>query len=129
MLTPMLSVHDVPATSTWLQTLFGLTSVHGGPDFEMLAGSSGRVVLWLHAQDADHEHGDLLAGELTTVGQGVIFYIQVVDLVAARERASDLGATIVEELHVNLLAGFSEFTVTGSHGFRFAAHSKSSYGR
>ena len=33
---PLIAVRDVPATSAWYQRALGLSSAHGGPDYEQL---------------------------------------------------------------------------------------------
>jgi len=121
-LTPMLTVTDVEATSSWLQTIFALTSVHGGAEFDMLADSEGRVVMWLHRHDADHDHPQTTGLDMSRVGAGVVFYLQTDDIEATNTRAVSLGATIVEELHLNPLAHHREFTVKSADGYLFAAH-------
>lgn len=92
-----------------------------------LADRTGRVVLWLHARDTDHDHPAMRDGPLDHAGQGVVVYIKVADLSAAPARATALEAPIIEELHENSMAGFSEFTVASADGYHFAAHSESKY--
>ena len=121
-LTPMLVVDDVPAVSAWLQRVFGWKSAHGGPEFEMLADATGKVLMWLHARDADHEHAHTSGVDLASVGGGVTFYVLVDDIESVRARAGEGDAEIVEELHENKLAGHNEFTVVGPQGYHFAAH-------
>ena len=116
----MLTVNDVPATSKWIQDLLGWGSAHGGPDFEMLTDASGKVVMWLHRVDADHDHPESTNIDMEGVGQGVIFYVHVDDIEAVRERAED--TQVIEELHFNELARHREFTVKGPEGYRFAPH-------
>ena len=52
----MLMVRDVEASSRWYQELLGLTSDHGGPDYERLL-SDGELVLQLHHEGTEHHHG------------------------------------------------------------------------
>jgi hypothetical protein len=118
----MLTVTDVEATSSWLQTIFALTSVHGGPEFDMLADGEGQVVMWLHRHDADHDHAQTSGLDMSRVGSGIVFYLQTGDIEATNARASALGATFVEELHHNPLAHHREFTIKSADGYLFAAH-------
>ena len=118
----MLVVEDVPATSTWLQRVFGWRSAHGGTEFEILADATGTVLMWLHVREAGHEHPHTSTADMATVGRGITFYVQVDDIEAVRGRAGEAGCKIVEELHHNPLAGHREFTVSGPHGYCFAAH-------
>lgn len=121
-ITPMLVVQDVPAASSWLRNVFGWTSAHGGPEFEMLADSRGKVLMWLHVREASHDHAHVSDVDMTSVGRGVTFYVQVDDIEVVAARAAVTGAQFVEELHHNPRASHREFTVTGPEGYCFAAH-------
>lgn len=53
---PMLALGDVEAGSRWFQDVLGLSSSHGGPDYEMLM-DGGEMVAQLHQWEADeHPH-------------------------------------------------------------------------
>ncbi len=118
----MLTVPNVEASSRWLQQIFSLKSVHGGPEFEMLEDADGRVVLWLHRHDADHEHPQTTGVDLSHAGAGVSFYLQLADIDRACERAKGMSAEFVEDLHLNPLASHREFTIRSPDGYLFAAH-------
>lgn len=67
-LRPMLQVSDVAVASRWYQEVLGLTSGHGGDEFEMLL-SGDEFVLQLHRLDA-HEHGFVQPSAGETRGAG-----------------------------------------------------------
>ena len=90
--TPMLFVEDVEASSRWYQQLLGLTSGHGGPEFEMLMGQAGPL-LFLHRAEAD-EHGAARRPPGAPVGAGVLFYFDVDDVRAAHRRAVEAGVQV-----------------------------------
>lgn len=71
---PMVCVRDVEASSAWYQAVLGLTSAHGGPEFEMLANAEGDVVLQLHVWEA-HEH-TLFGSPDRPVGNGVAIWME-----------------------------------------------------
>jgi predicted enzyme related to lactoylglutathione lyase len=102
---PLLAVRDVEASSRWYQKLLGLTSDHGGPEYErLLAG--GTLVLQLHRTDVEHHHGPVIAAADQPVGNGVLLWFgEVSDFDAVVERAADLQATVVREPHRNPPAG------------------------
>ena len=54
----MLMVRDVQASSRWYQQVLGLTSDHGGPEYERLL-SDGNLVLQLHHAGTEHHHGPI----------------------------------------------------------------------
>ena len=99
----LISVRDVEAASAWYQRLLGLTSDHGGPDYERLL-ADGALVLQLHHWDAEHHHGPI--GDPTGVpGNGVLVWFEVGDFDTVVERAHAMGAPIVREPHRNPPAG------------------------
>lgn len=99
---PMIVVADVEASSRWYQQILGLTSVHGGDEYEQLA-SDGEVVLQLHIPD-DHDHPLLVSGPCT--GTALWFEDERFDDTMARIIAAD--AEIAEGPMVNPLAHHRE---------------------
>ena len=49
---PLIALADVQAGSRWFQDVLGLTSGHGGPDYEMLL-DGGAIAVQLHQWEAD----------------------------------------------------------------------------
>jgi catechol 2,3-dioxygenase-like lactoylglutathione lyase family enzyme len=120
---PMLYVADVEASSRWYQTVFGVTSAHGGPEFEMLM-HDGAIALQLHKADGD-EHGTMLVPGAPS-GSGVLLYFPVADVDAvhaAHQRAVDAGATIELEPTFNPLAHHTETVLRDPDGYAIAVHS------
>ncbi len=68
---PLITVADVAASSLWYQNVPGLTSGHGGPEYEQLLKSTGEMVLQLHQWDA-HDHALLGDEKLPVRGNGSI---------------------------------------------------------
>ena len=54
---PMVVLADVEAGSHWFQEVLGLSSAHGGPEYEMLT-DGGELVAQLHAWEV-HAHPNL----------------------------------------------------------------------
>src|SRR4051794_39348599 len=97
-LRPMLQVRDVPGSSEWYQRVIGLTSMHGGDEFEMLFAGE-EFVLQLHRLDA-HEHGPLTAPVEGAAGAGVSLWFECDDKAAFDaqvEAARGAGVTLAEE--------------------------------
>ncbi len=91
----MLMVRDVEASSRWYQQLLGLTSDHGGPDYERLL-ADGELVLQLHHEATDHHHGPIGDAERDR-GNGVLVWFGAVsDFDGVVERAGRLGAEVVQ---------------------------------
>ena len=112
---PLIVVHDVQATSRWYQDVLGLTSGHGGPEYEQLMSGS-TLVLQLHAWDI-HEHPNLGDPNVKPYGNGVVLWFCEPEIVKAYERACSRGATILEPLHVNPLAHHREFWLRDPNGY------------
>ena len=53
---PLIAVSDVEASSRWYQELLGAKRGHGGADYEQRVDPAGRLVLQLHAGEAEHPH-------------------------------------------------------------------------
>lgn len=97
----MLCVHDVEAISRFYQSLLGLRSAHGGPEYERLETSDGRLIMQLHHWDVDHEHGPIADPAAKPYGNGVLLWFEIDDIDAAIARASALGAEVVKPRHRN----------------------------
>ncbi len=67
---PLVAVANVEDSSAWYQRTLGLTSGHGGPEYEQLM-FDGRMVLQLHQWDA-HEHPFLGDPGFKPYGNGVV---------------------------------------------------------
>jgi catechol 2,3-dioxygenase-like lactoylglutathione lyase family enzyme len=96
---PLICVRDVEASSRWYQRLLGCESAHGGPNYERLV-SRGRLVLQLHAWEAEHHHGRIGDPNLPP-GNGVLLWFKLEDFDAAVARAADLEAEIILPRHRN----------------------------
>jgi predicted enzyme related to lactoylglutathione lyase len=96
----MLAVRDVEAASRWYQHLLGLTSDHGGTEYERLL-SDGELVLQLHRVDVEHHHGPI-SNVTGPLGNGVLVWFgEVSDFDCVVDRAKELGATVVRDVHRN----------------------------
>ncbi|MCU1367741.1 MAG: glyoxalase [Ilumatobacteraceae bacterium] len=96
----LLTVRDVEASSRWYQYVIGLQSDHGGPDYERLL-ADGELALQLHHNEVEHDHGQI-ADPSVGLGNGVLVWFgDVSDFDGAVERASELGAPIVNAVMRN----------------------------
>ena len=99
----MLAVRNVETSSRWYQTLLGLRSDHGGPQYErLLAGDT--LVLQLHHRDTAHHHGRIVEPD-AGVGHGVLVWFEVADFDEAVQRTTELAAPVVRAPHRNPPAG------------------------
>ncbi|MEO6124157.1 MAG: VOC family protein, partial [Ilumatobacteraceae bacterium] len=69
---PMIVLSDVEAGSLWFQNVFGLTSGHGGTEYEMLMDGD-TLVAQLHDWEAD-EHPNLGDRANPSRGNGVVLW-------------------------------------------------------
>lgn len=112
---PMLVVQDVPTSSRWYQELLGLTSAHGGDEFEMLMAGQD-LILTLHHRDID-EHPVISDPQDGTPGRGVLLYFSVDNVEAFYHRAQSMGAEVVDEPHENPKAHAVEFSLRDPDGY------------
>ena len=99
---PMLAVRDVQASSRWYAHLLGLTSDHGGPQYERLLADGGLLVLQMHHRDVEHHHGPVIRDADAPVGNGAtVWFGEVSDFDAVVTRAEELDATVVRPPHRN----------------------------
>jgi catechol 2,3-dioxygenase-like lactoylglutathione lyase family enzyme len=105
---PLIVCRDVEAASRFYQRLLGCKSAHGGREYERLVdpklhtseyGSDG-LIMQLHAWDVDHHHGNMGDAKVP-VGNGVLLWFEVDDFDAAVQRARELDAAIVLDVHRN----------------------------
>jgi len=111
----MIAVTDVAAASAWYQQVLGMTSNHGGGEYEQLL-VDGELVLQLHARDVDHHHGSLVnAGG--ALGDGVALWFQADDFDAIVARAHAAGVEVVTDEHVNPNAQQREIWLRDRDGY------------
>lgn len=111
---PMLTCSSVSRSSAWYQAALGLTSGHGGDEYEMLM-HDGSLVLQLHELDA-REHPHLVRAD-QPLGNGVAVWFESDDYRAAVERVRASDAEIVEDDHVNPLAHQREIWLHDPDGY------------
>jgi catechol-2,3-dioxygenase len=111
---PMLACASVHGSSEWYQHVLGLTSAHGGDEYEMLT-HDGVLVLQLHELDAD-EHPHLVrAGE--SLGNGVAVWFETDHYPAVLERVRRSRPAVVQDDHVNPLAQQREIWLRDPDGY------------
>lgn len=90
---PLICVRDVEASSRWYQRLMGLTSAHGGAEYERL-NDEDQLVLQLHRWDVEHHHG-AIGDPAKPVGNGILLWFEITDLNGAVARAQEMGVEVV----------------------------------
>jgi catechol 2,3-dioxygenase-like lactoylglutathione lyase family enzyme len=113
---PLIAVHDVEASSAWYQTVLGLQSGHGGPEYERLM-SEDRIVMQLHQWDA-HEHPHLGEPDRKPYGNGVLLWFQTDDFDATLARIESARAIILEGPMVNRNANHREIWLRDPNGYK-----------
>lgn len=112
---PMLTVHDVEAASSWFQNVLGLTSGHGGPEYEMLMDGD-QLVAQLHDWDVD-EHPHLGNPDDPSRGNGVVVTFFSDDLDDVVSRAAEHDATVLEGPLDNPNSHLREIWLSGPDGY------------
>jgi catechol 2,3-dioxygenase-like lactoylglutathione lyase family enzyme len=112
---PLIAVRDVPASSRWYQAVLGLTSEHGGEEYDQLF-HGGEMVMQLHLWEA-HEHPHIGNPDTKPYGNGVVLWFQDSKIDTAYKRARDAKAKVLEPLNVNPNANHREFWLEDLEGY------------
>jgi predicted enzyme related to lactoylglutathione lyase len=111
----MLVLADVEAGSRWFQEVLGVTSGHGGTEYEMLL--DGEVlVAQLHQWEAD-EHPHLGRRDEPSRGNGVVLWFATDDLDAVLARVAAAGATVLDGPLDNANSHQREVWLRGPEGY------------
>lgn len=112
---PMVVLHDVEAGSRWFQDVVGMTSGHGGKEYEMLMDGD-TVLMQLHEWDM-HEHPHLGNVEDVSRGNGVLLWFGVDDFDDGVGRVETHGVAILDGPMDNPLAHHREIWLRGPEGY------------
>jgi hypothetical protein len=111
----MIVLDDVEAGSRWFCTVLGVTSGHGGPDYEMLMDGD-ELVAQLHHWGADH-HPHLGDHDDPSRGNGTLLWFAVDDFDGVVGRAVALDAEVLDGPLFNDNAGQHEIWLRGPEGY------------
>jgi catechol 2,3-dioxygenase-like lactoylglutathione lyase family enzyme len=112
---PLIAVRDVAASSRWYQAVLGLTSAHGGDEYDRI-GRGDEFLLQLHHWDA-HQHPGLGDETNPSRGNGVLLWFAVADFDAALKRVAGAGAEVIDGPLVNPAARHREVWVRDPDGY------------
>jgi hypothetical protein len=112
---PMIVLADVEAGSRWFQDVLGLTSGHGGAEYEMLLDGD-TLVAQLHAWEAD-EHSHIGNREDPSRGNGVLLWFFTDDFSATMQRVSAHAAEVLDGPLENPNSHLHEVWLRGPEGY------------
>ncbi len=112
---PLLALADVEAGSRWFQQVLGVSSGHGGSEYEMLMDGED-MVAQLHQWDAD-EHAFLGRAADPSRGNGVLVWFVTDDFDGLVERVERSGADVLEGPLLNPNSGQREVWLRGPEGY------------
>ena len=113
----IIGVKDVPGSSKWYQSLFGLPQTPPAHDyFGQILDTDGTVLLCLHGWGA-HEHPSLVSPDVASPGNGLLLFFRVDDFDLALERARALAARFEEEPHLNQNTRTMELSLRDPDGY------------
>jgi predicted enzyme related to lactoylglutathione lyase len=108
---PLIALSDVEAGSQWFQRVLGLSSGHGGREYEMLMDGDDMVVQ-LHDWEAD-EHAHLGSFDNPSRGNGVLFWFATDDLDSVLQRVNENDAVVLDGPLLNPNSGLREVWLRG----------------
>jgi len=112
---PLIAVSNVQASRRWYQAVLGLSSGHGGAEYEQLMADN-RLVMQLHHWDV-HHHRYLGDADSKPYGNGVVLWFQTKNVEGSYERAQAQGAEVLEAMKVNPNANHREFWLRDPDGY------------
>jgi hypothetical protein len=112
---PLIAVASVEDTSAWYQRTLGLTSGHGGSEYERLMFNN-QLVLQLHHWDAD-EHPHIGTPDLKPYGNGVVLWFFSQDIEELYRTAVAAAAAVLEPIKRNPNANHLEFWLRDPNGY------------
>jgi predicted enzyme related to lactoylglutathione lyase len=112
---PLIALAEVEAGSRWFQRVLGLTSGHGGPEYEMLMDGQ-HLVAQLHQWEAD-EHAYLGNQAEPSRGNGVLLWFATDDFDAVLRRVTENDATVLDGPLNNPNSGQREVWLRGPEGY------------
>jgi catechol 2,3-dioxygenase-like lactoylglutathione lyase family enzyme len=112
---PLIAVADVEAASHWFQRVLGLSSGHGGSEYDMLMDGDD-LVAQLHDWEAD-EHPHLGDPAEPSRGNGVLLWFATDDFDSAMERVAANHATILDGPLLNPNSAQREVWLRGPEGY------------
>jgi hypothetical protein len=112
---PMIVLDHVEAGSRWFQAVLGLTSGHGGSEYEMLM-SGDALVAQLHRWDS-HEHAHLGDRTNPSRGNGALLWFATDDFDEVVRRAEAHDVEFLEGPHFNESAHQHEMWLRGPEGY------------
>jgi hypothetical protein len=118
----MIVLDDVEGGSRWFCTLLGLTSGHGGPEYEMLLDGD-RLVAQLHRWDT-HDHPHLGDRGDPSRGNGVLVWFATDDFEGVVHRTRELGVDVLDGPRFNENAHQDELWMRGPEGYTVVVASR-----
>jgi hypothetical protein len=112
---PLIVLADVEAGSGWFQQVLGLSSGHGGTEYEMLMDGQD-LVAQLHSWEAD-EHPHLGNPADPSRGNGVLLWFLTDDFDAALARVQRHEAIVLDGPLLNPSSGHKEVWLQGPEGY------------
>ncbi len=112
---PLIAISDVEAGSLWFQQVLGLSSGHGGREYEMLMDGE-TMVAQLHDWKAD-EHAHLGSPDDPSRGNGVLLWFATEDFDATIDRVTTRNAIVLDGPLLNQNSGLREVWLRGPEGY------------
>ena len=122
---PLIVVRDIPTSRRFYVQVLGVESAHGGEEYEQLV-SDGELVMQLHHIDVEDHHGRLASSDVP-LGNGTLLWFEVSDFDAAVQRARDVEAEVVRDVHVNPNAKQRELWLRDPDGYLVVLAGPSEY--
>lgn len=114
-LDPIIAVKDVENSSKWYQNIFGLRSMHGGGEFDVLVNKNNEVIICLHKIDL-HDHPTMQSKNIK-IGNGLILYFRMANMAQIRKRLGSINYNVEKEIALNTNSRRKEFSLKDPDGY------------
>lgn len=112
---PIIAVKDVSKSSKWYQDIFGLRSMHGGNEFDILVDKNNEIVLCLHKW-GEHDHPTMKTSNMKG-GNGLILYFRTENIEQIRENLKTLNYQVEQEIELSPNSRRKEFSFRDLDGY------------
>lgn len=112
---PIIAVKDVEASSKWYQSVFGVRSMHGGKEFDILIDKNDEVLLCLHKW-GEHGHPTMQTSNMLP-GNGLILYFRMDNMEQIRENLRNMNYGVEEEIKLSPNSRRKEFSFREPDGY------------
>ncbi len=114
-LDPIIAVNNVKKSAEWYEKIFGFINAHGGDHFAVLTTPENKIILCLHAWEADN-HPTMMESDIPA-GNGFLLYFRTSEWESIHQNLKEMNWPIEAEIHLNPNSLKKEFSFRDPDGY------------